>query len=124
MSTKKTKGVVHTIEVLIAVGLIFAAVAFLFRTGMTANLNIEKQNAYYALSALNADGSLREAVAGEDREAVKALLDMYFDNYDFEICSAQCFGTSQQATIVEYYVSGFGDTYDPKKLRIFLFRRL
>ena len=116
------KGITYTIEVVIAISILLTVVIFLFQTAPQTSLALEKQNAYNALSTLNGDGSLREAVVNEDLAATEALLDNYFDNYEFEICSDVCFGTAQQATIVEYYIAGFQDEYDPKKLRVFLFR--
>ncbi|GEM_PF-1433546 len=116
------KGITYTIEAIIAIGLLAAIVLFLFQSPPETSLDLEKQNAYFALSALDADGALREAVFNGSTAAVKAELDKYFQNYDFELCSDVCFGTTVQAQIVEYYMSGWKESYNPKKLRVFLFR--
>lgn len=115
------KGVIHTLEVVIAVAMIAVALAGLFRplhaTDMSAVL---VQSGYAALQQLEATGELRQAAVAGDTDLIRAALRPLLTNFEIEICDPQCSGTARQGAVaLDYFIAG-DQSFQPADIRLYL----
>ncbi|MBI5061176.1 MAG: hypothetical protein HZB67_02580 [Candidatus Aenigmarchaeota archaeon] len=128
------KGYLYTIEVLIAASLIFVAMAFLFKTPPMkpeTELSMIKRQGFEALEYMdNSEIGLRPLVYNKNESAIESQLSgLLRSEYVVEICSegSTCVDShapiNQTVIVVDYYISGYRDSYSAKKLRLFLWRK-
>ncbi len=126
------KGYLYTLEVLIAISIIFVSMVMLFRYAPTQpdlGVSILKQQGFEALGYMDDKGTLRELVLMNNETAIEEELNLILlkaVNFETDICSLSCNKTSVPANktvvAVDYYVSGYKDAYLGKKLRLWLWR--
>ena len=127
------KGYIYTLEVLMAISIIFVSMVSVFRIAPTkpeTEISIIKQSGFDALFYLDQKGILREMVVSDNEIGIEnQLLSVLPENVQFEtdICSTSCDMTNlpRNETIiaVDYYLGGYRETYFGKKVRLFLWRR-
>jgi len=115
------KGVIHTIEVIIALAMITAALVGLFKPLQPADTSASLvQTGYSALHYLDDTQVLRPAVAAKNTEAIYNALQPLITNFELEICDPSCAGTARQgAAALDYFIAGSG-SYAPVHLRLYL----
>lgn len=116
------KGVVHTLEAVIAIGMLLVAVLGLFKPLPVAdNSAMLAQSGYAALQYLEDSGELRPALAAKSVETIRAALQPLLSDFELEICNPDCSGTQQRAIAIDYFISGY-QAYQPVHLRLYLIR--
>jgi hypothetical protein len=124
------KGYLYTLEVLIAVSIVFGAVFLVYRSPPPkpdAQIAMIKQQGFESLRYLDDQGLLRKYVNESNETAIKnSLQNSLTKNIGFEIaiCTTSCdtIGVPDNQTIilVDYYISGYRNSFDPKKIRLYL----
>lgn len=127
------KGYLYTLEVMVAVSIIFVAFMFVYRTPPTipeTSLTLIKQQGYYALKNLDESGELRMFADESDYASIKQRLNIMLPKtvyYDFDICSSSCYmyniPVNRTITTVQYYISGYKDHYEGKKIMLWMWGR-
>lgn len=134
MKTRKgMTGYIYSLEVLIAISIIFIALVFLFRYAPAkpaTELSIIKQEGFHVLEYMNNQGALREYVFIDNETEFEKYLapllpaNLYFET---EICSLLCdtenVPNNETVIAVDYYVSGYKDHYLGKKIRLWLWKK-
>ena len=128
-----SKGYTYTLEVLIAVSVIIVSITFLFKTPLQKpelELSTIKRQGFEALKYLDESDQLRNSTLNKNEtELENALRGLLVSEYDVDICdpNATCLGTSipknQTIIIIDYYISGYKQDYNVKKIRLFLWRK-
>ena len=133
ISMGKKKGYIYIVEVLLAIGIMLAAVFFVF--GTSADIPdyshvIMGQTGFDALHYLDNKGILRQLVhERKETELENALSPLIPDNigYETEICTVSCSNanlTGTQTVIsIDYYISSYRESYVGKKVRLWLWSR-
>ena len=126
----RKKGYIYTIEVLIAVSIIFFALYFLYRSPIPETeieLAMIKQQGFYALDYMSDHDYLDRYIANDDEYSIEQFLKSVISpsiNFETEICSQICEDTNVPANTtvvsVDYYVSGYKSSYLGKKLKMWL----
>jgi hypothetical protein len=126
------KGYMYTLEVLLALSLIFVAIVYLFSQPTDKpelEISIIKMQGFQALKYLDEKGVLRKYVSDDDEKGIeKELKDILIKNIKFETeicvttCSTRNVPSGQAIISVTYYVSGYRNTYDAKKVRLYMWR--
>ena len=127
------KGYIYTLEVLIAISIIFISMVSLFRIAPAkpeTEISIIKQSGFDALFYLDQSGILREMVLGNNETEIENnLKNILPENIQFEteICRTSCDTTNlpinKTIIAVDYYIGGYKETYSGKKVRLFLWKR-
>ena len=128
----KMKGYLYTLEVLIAVSIVFAAVFFVYRSPPQkpdAELVVIKQSGFDALKYLDGKGDLGMYASQNNETAIETAVSSIIPR-SIGIEAKICYDTCSQAGIpmnqtviaVDYYVSGYRSTYDAKKVRLYLWK--
>lgn len=126
------KGYLYTVEVLIAISVISVTVIFLFKSfpeKPEMELSLIKTQGHDALNYLDKKGDLRQFVIDGNEDEIERLLSSLLDSkYELEICSLgqTCYDrvpANETIIAVDYYISGYREKYDAKKLRLFLWRK-
>ena len=130
---KGKKGYIYTLEVLIAISIIFISMVSVFRIAPTKpeiEISIIKQNGFDALFYLDQRGILGEMVLEGDETGIENhLLSILPENVRFEtdICTMNCDTTNlpinETIIAVDYYISSCKETYVGKRVRLFLWRK-
>ena len=133
LQKKGLKGYVYTLEVMLAVSLIFVTLILVFSSSpeeAETSLGIMKQNGYDALFYLDMTGDLRNAVSrGAVSEIDANLTDILPKNlkFDTNICTTSCNSTELPANstivTVDYYISGYRGEYIGKRVRMWMWRK-
>src|SRR3989338_153916 len=133
LQKKGSKGYVYTLEVMLAVSLIFVTLILVFSSSPEepeTNLAIMKQNGYDALFYLDMTGDLRNAVArGAVSEIDANLTDILPKNvkFDTNVCTTSCNSTeipsNSTVVTVDYYISGYRGEYIGKRVRLWMWRK-
>ncbi|MFH1630880.1 MAG: hypothetical protein ABIA21_01495 [Candidatus Aenigmatarchaeota archaeon] len=120
-----SKGLLHTLEAIIAVSIILLALAFLLRGASYGSSDDGLYDeGFRALEYLDDYGSLRLHVIDNDVLSIKNDLKLVLYR-DFDVlicgdCSMQNIASGRSVTAVEYYVSGDRDVYSPKKVVLYI----
>ena len=129
MSSSK-KGYVYTLEVLLAVSIVFLSMVFAFKmpefSPDTSSVSL-KSRGEEALRNLDTRGTLRSFVIYNDIDALRGnLTDILPQNtgFDVEICRELCEEPAlpDEKTIVhiKYYISGDAEEYDISTVHLWL----
>jgi hypothetical protein len=126
------KGYIYTLEVMIAVVIIFMAFVFVYKfppTKPAENVGLIKQQGFNALKYLDDRGLLRQIAYSSDNVQLRAQLDSLLKsvNYGFDICTTSCqlLDPPRNMTVVsiEYYISGYMESYKPRKIMLWMWER-
>ena len=133
LQKKGSKGYVYTLEVMLAVSLIFVTLILVFSSSPEepeTNLAIMKQNGYDTLFYLDITGDLRNAVArGAVSEIDANLTGILPQNirFDTNVCTTSCNSTelpsNSTVVTVDYYIGGYRSEYVGKKVRLWMWRK-
>ena len=126
------KGYLYTLEVLIALSIIFGAVLFVYRSPPpkpeSESLFI-KQSGFDALKYLDEKGVLRMYAYQNNESALENdLSSCLVKSIGFEaaFCYDSCdsIGVPENQTVVavDYYISGYRSASDAKKVRLYLWK--
>ncbi len=127
------KGYVYTLEVLIAVSVIFVSLVFLFRNPPTKpdlEIPLMKRQGFEALDYLMQKDDIRELVSNGNESLLESRLKEALTavQFDIDICNYTCSETNvpanQTAIAIDYYVSGYRNSYFGKKVRLWLWKKL
>lgn len=115
------KGVMHTIEVVIALAMISMALVWLFRPMPTADNTTQlARTGYAALQYLEETGTLRSALASKNTALIQTELQPLLTNFEVEICDTTCTGTQHQGAVaLDYFIAGSND-YNPVHMKLYL----
>jgi hypothetical protein len=126
------KGFLYTIEVLIAVSIVFIPIVLIFSTlpvKPTLETSIMKTQGFDALDYLNTKGDLRKMMIEKNETGIEQSLRSLLPGnvrFETEICYKDCPRTNvpDNVTVVvfDYYLSGFRDYYNPEKVRMWMWR--
>ena len=124
------KGYVYSLEMLIAVSIILVALVLIFREGpkeQQIEVSLLKRYAWESLEYLNYNGSLREYAFNDDEGSLEnALANILPQNvlFELDICKLQCDDTNvpknETVVTVDYYVSGYRNTFVEKKVKMWV----
>ena len=127
------KGYIYTLEVLIAISIIFISMVSVFRIAPTkpeTEISIIKQNGFDALFYLDQEGLLSEMVAKDNETGIENHLKTILPEnvrFEIDICSVECdvlnLPVKETIMAVDYYIGGYRETYVGKKVRLFLWRK-
>ena len=127
------KGYIYTLEVLVAVSIILITLVLVFGTTpeeAETDLPVIKQTGYDALFYLDKSDDLRKIVTTEGiKQLNKNLTDLIPKNikFDVTICTTTCTGNglppNKPVIVVDYYVSGYRETFVNKKVRLWLWAK-
>lgn len=130
---KRLKGYVYTLEVMLAISMIFVTLILVFSSTpeeAETNLAIMKQNGYDALYYMDQNDDLRNAVSrGAVSEIDANLTDILPKNvkFDTNICTTSCNSTeipgNRTVVTADYYISGYRGDYIGKKVRLWMWRK-
>ena len=131
---KKTKkGYIYTLEVLLAVSTMLITIVLVFSTTpeeAETDLPIIKQAGYDALFYLDKSDDLRKIVSTEGvKQLEKNLTDLMSKNIKFDVtictttCSSNGLPPNKPVMVVDYYISGYRETFLNKKVRLWLWSR-
>ena len=115
------KGVMHTIEVVIALAMIAVAIVGLFKPLQPTDNSAQLiQSGYAALQYLEDVGTLRPAAVANDTVTIRSALQPLLTNFGLEICNLTCAGATQPgAAALDYFISGSG-SYTPVHIRLYV----
>lgn len=127
------KGYVYTMEVLIALSLILVSLVYVLRYPQTKpelELSLMKEQGFEALEYLNDKGNLKALVKNNNETGLEEQLRIVIPkniNFEAEICISSCSKTNvpDNATVIamDYYVSGFRNSYFGKRVRLWLWQK-
>ncbi|GEM_PF-3690217 len=127
---QRQKGFVYTLEVLLAVGLIFLTLVYLFRFSPPTpqhGLTIIKRSGIEALEFMDQNYDLRKWVSEFNEAQVESTLNTLLPNnikFESEICTTECsaagVNTKKSVVAVDYYVIAYRDQYLGQKVRLWL----
>lgn len=115
------KGVIHTLEVVIALAMITVALVGLFKPLPASDDSAQLiKTGYAALQHLEDTGILRPAAATKDATTIRSALQPLLASFELELCDPACAGTVRQGAVaLDYFVAGDG-SYNPVHLRLYL----
>ena len=126
------KGYIYTLEATIAISMILVSMAFLFGSAPTQpelEISIIKQQSFEALEYLDQLGLLREAVHTANETYIENQLSSMLPGsiqLEAEICTTNCSEANvpeDETTIaLDYYITGYKNTYLGKRVRLWLWR--
>ncbi len=129
---QQKKGFIYTLEVLLAVGLIFLTLVYLFRFSEPTpqhDLTIIKRSGMEALEFMDQYHELRKWVSEFNEAKIESTLNTLLPNnikFESEICAAECsaagVNTKKSVVAVDYYVSAYRDQHLGRKIRLWLWK--
>lgn len=129
---QRPKGFVYTLEVLLAVGLIFLTLVYLFRLSPPTpqhDLTIIKRSGMEALEFMDQRYDLRKWVSEFNEGQIESTLNALLPNnikFESEICSDECsaagVNTKKSVVAVDYYVAAYREQHLGKKIRLWLWK--
>lgn len=127
----KMRGYIYTLEVLLSISLIIIIVVFAFKFTPNRdvdNMPIIKDRMFNALEYLDHKGDLRPIANSLDKASLDRNLTSLLTglNYEFDICIDTCLlpGLPNEPVVsVEYYISGYQDSYSKKKIKVWAWRK-
>ena len=129
MQSRK-KGYMYTLEVLIAASLIMVTFVIVFQSPPSKpalETSLIKQQGYNALEFLDNNGLLRPYVYSNDEGALETQIDAVLINsikFETDICFSSCNMSNvpddETVIVVDYYVSGYKNTFLGKKVRMWM----
>jgi len=127
------KGYVYTLEVLLAMALIFVTLIFIFRISppsLQGDIPIIKRYGLEGLEYLEQTNDLRLWVSTGNETAIKdALTQLMPSNIKFQldICKDSCSGggipTTVNVIVTDYYVTTYNGDYLDRKIHLWLWRQ-
>jgi hypothetical protein len=123
------KGYVYTIEALIAIALILIATVIIFgisQTPSSSSLSLAKKQGFDAMEFLDQNDELRLLVAvGNKNDLKNRLKDLLPPGItlDVDICRYDCTANTpanKNVVSLDYYISGYHDTFFMKKVKIWM----
>lgn len=128
----RKKGYVYTLEVLIAVSIMFISLVLIFRTAPTKpelELSLIKEQGFDALLYLDQKGDLRRMVSENNETGIeyglKTILPLNV-NFETDVCMSNCDDTNVPSNrtiiVVDYYISSYMENYLGKRVRLWLWR--
>lgn len=124
------KGYLYTLEVLVAISLVFGALFFIYRSPPPKpdfQTSLIKQGGFEAIRYLDERGDLRKYVNQSNETAVEDALESILPKsvgFEVSICGLSCdtegIPSNRTTIAVDYYVSGYRNIFDPKRVRIYL----
>ncbi|MFH0832698.1 MAG: hypothetical protein V1900_03205 [Candidatus Aenigmatarchaeota archaeon] len=127
------KGYIYTMEMLIAVSLIFISLVYINSytpTKPEMELSLIKAQGFEAMEYVDGKGSLRTLVSNANETGVEEQLRAVISNnlnFETEICINDCTKTNvpDNETVVgiDYYISAHKSNYFGKKVRLWLWRK-
>ena len=128
-----SKGYIYTLEVLLAVSTMLITIVLVFSTTpeeAETDLPVIKQAAYDALFYLDKSDDLRKIVSAEGvGQLEKNLTDLMTKNVKFHVticttvCSANGLPPNKPVVVVDYYISGYRETFLNKKVRLWIWSK-
>lgn len=125
-----SRGYIYTIEVMLAIATIMAALILVFSTTpeeTETDASIMKQTGYDILYYMDQTDDLRNIVKSGSISALDANLTAMLPSnvvFDAAICTTACVSSSIPANrtiiTVDYYVSGYRDSFLNKKVRLWM----
>jgi len=132
MMKQTKKGYIYTLEVFIAISMIFLTLVFVFRNPPQRpelEISLIKQQGFEALEYLDNKGVLRQYVSSSDEFSIENSLSGILSAnmaYETEICSSSCLDSNipvnETVVAVDYYIAGYRDAYLGKKVRLWMWR--
>jgi len=115
------KGMFHTIEAVIVLAMLMVSVAVVFKPIQRADdSTLLAKSGYSVLHHLDDSGRLRQAAASNDMASIRAELRQWLSDFDVEICTLICTGTTRQdVTAVDYFIAGY-QSFDPIRIRLYM----
>ncbi len=127
------KGYVYTLEILLAVTIIFVSMVFLLRTPPPKpdfETSIIKRQAFESLEFLDNAGKLKSQAAADNETKIEQDLAGVIPQimfYETEVCKKSCstFNVPGNETVVsaDYYVGAYRDTFAGKKVKIWAWKK-
>lgn len=127
-----SRGYLYTLEVLVAVTIITASIAFVFKFPQQkpeTELSEIMRQGRNAIEYMDSVGILRDYVYQNNETAIEYELAAVLSGgigFETEICENDCSpaGTPSNHTIVvtDYYLAGHGKNYEFKKVRLYLWK--
>ncbi|MBI4896396.1 MAG: hypothetical protein HY832_02510 [Candidatus Aenigmarchaeota archaeon] len=127
------KGYVYTIEVMIAISLIFLSLVSMFSTPEKPtdySLTLIKEQGFDSLEYLDHKGSLEQFVSQQDELSLESqLVALLPPNIEFESefcttnCSTRNLPAQRTVVIVDYYTAVYRDQFLSQKVRLYLWER-
>ena len=126
------KGYIYTLEVLLAISMIFVTMTSIFRSAPPATgaaLSLMKQQGANALAYMDAKGALRNITFNGNEIALKNNLTPLLSGVGFDavICEDNCTAIrgmpEKDIVSVSYYVSGYANAYKRKKVILWLWEK-
>lgn len=127
------KGYIYTLEVLIAVAVILVSLVFIFRSSPTKpdlDISIIKTQGMDALSFLDAKGTLRKLVFDDNETEIENQLKSYLPKnigFEAELCTLSCSAVNvpvnETVVALNYFVSGYKESFIGKKIKLWLWRK-
>lgn len=127
------KGYLYTLEVLVAVSIMLTTIVFLFRSlpqKPEIELSLIRKQGFEALEYLDNKGDLKNLTFGGNESVIESSLRSILEKnieLEIEICKITCeelnIPSRETIVLINYYISGYRDTYDAKKLQLYLWRK-
>ena len=128
----RKKGYLYTLEVFIALSMIFLTLVFVFRNPPLRpelEISLIKQQGFEVLEYLDYKGVLRQYVSNSDEVSIENSLSSLLSSniaYETEICASSCLDSNvpvnETVIAVDYYIAGYRDAYLGKKVRLWMWR--
>jgi hypothetical protein len=126
------KGYLYTLEMLIAVSIIFGSVIMVFSSPVDkpqVELNTIQQSCFGALKYLDEKGDLRKYASQGNESALESSLDSILAKsigFRSKICQSSCYAPETPANetviVIEYYISGYRQSYNATKVRLYAWK--
>jgi hypothetical protein len=126
------RGYIYTLEILIAISVIFITMIFVFKTPSVKpelETNLIKQQGTAAIAFLEQQ-NLRALATNGNETGIKTLLDeVISDNIDFDvkICNNECSNVllpeNKTIIIIDHFNTGYSNVYNTTKLRLWLWEK-
>ncbi len=126
------KGYIYTLEMFIAISLIFGSVIFVFSSPADkpeAELNVIQQSCWEALKYMDEKGDLRKFANQSNESAIESSLEQIISKsigFEAKICRPSCStsGVPANQTIIaiDYYLAGYRNIYNASKVRIYAWK--
>ncbi len=128
-----SKGYIYTLEVLIAISIMILSVALILRNPPAKpefSTSTIKLQGFAALEYLNEKGDMKNLVAqNNETELENRIKDILPREIQFEteICDFSCsevnVPVNETVTVINYYVSGYKESFAGKKVKMWLWRK-
>lgn len=126
------KGYLYTLEVLIALSIIFGAILFVYKAPPTkpdAEISAIKQNGFEALRHISEKGMLGKYALEGNESQIEYELESFLEKsmgFEISICQDSCDQTGvpekQTVVAVDYYTAGYRTSFGPRTVRLYLWK--